>query len=166
MSLSYGYSYLTSYGWTGTGNGLRNGAIAKPLAIPPKKNLNGLGKDRDEAFPFWDQCVLLGWFLPARRAYLDAPSLFTAASKAITIKLASDDEDADETEVSRFHRPLHPVSTQLTLGHRIHLRTRTPDPCPSGGPRPASSPTDAPSMARPPPHQAIPHRASTPTSPA
>lgn len=59
MSPSYGYSYLTSYGWTGTGTGLRKGAIERPLAIPPKKNLSGLGKDRDEAFPFWDQCVLL-----------------------------------------------------------------------------------------------------------
>lgn len=54
---SYGHAYLTSYGWTGTGAGLRKGAIAKPLAIPPKKNLSGLGKDRDEAFPFWDQYV-------------------------------------------------------------------------------------------------------------
>ncbi|KAG6377078.1 ATP synthase regulation protein NCA2-domain-containing protein [Boletus reticuloceps] len=76
---SYGYAYLTSYGWTGTGTGLRKGAIAKPLAIPPKKNLSGLGKDRDEAFPFWDH-------------------LFAAASKAITIKVSSDDEDADESK--------------------------------------------------------------------
>ena len=58
MSSSYGYGYLTSYGWTGTGTGLRKGAIDRPLAIPPKKNLCGLGKDRDEAFPFWDQSVL------------------------------------------------------------------------------------------------------------
>lgn len=57
MSESYGYAYLTSYGWTGSGTGLRNGAIDKPLTIPPKKNLSGLGKDRDEAFPFWDQSV-------------------------------------------------------------------------------------------------------------
>ncbi|KAF8842131.1 hypothetical protein BDN67DRAFT_948116 [Paxillus ammoniavirescens] len=74
---SYGHAYLTSYGWAGTGTGLRRGAIDKPLAVPPKKNLAGLGKDRDEAFPFWDH-------------------LFTAASKAITIKVSSDDEDADE----------------------------------------------------------------------
>ncbi|KAH0832045.1 ATP synthase regulation protein NCA2-domain-containing protein [Lanmaoa asiatica] len=79
MSQSYGHAYLTSYGWTGTGTGLRKGAINKPLAIPPKKNLSGLGKDRDEAFPFWDH-------------------LFTAASKAITIKVSSDDEVVDDTE--------------------------------------------------------------------
>lgn len=59
MSESYGHAYLTSYGWSGLGTGLRNGAIDRPLAIPPKKNLSGLGKDRDDAFPFWDQCVPL-----------------------------------------------------------------------------------------------------------
>ena len=95
MSPSYGYSYLTSYGWTGTGTGLRKGAIERPLAIPPKKNLSGLGKDRDEAFPFWDQCVL---YTRARvQAFHDHRSLFAAASKAITIKVSSDDEDADDT---------------------------------------------------------------------
>ncbi|KAI6030732.1 hypothetical protein F5J12DRAFT_802520 [Pisolithus orientalis] len=73
-----GYTYLTSYGWTGKGNGLRKGAIEKPIAIPQKRSLAGVGKDRDEAFPFWDH-------------------LFTAASKAITIKVASDDDD-DENE--------------------------------------------------------------------
>ncbi|KAI6114215.1 hypothetical protein F5141DRAFT_1291029 [Pisolithus sp. B1] len=49
-----GYTYLTSYGWSGKGTGLRNGAIEKPVAIPQKRNLAGVGKDRDEAFPFWD----------------------------------------------------------------------------------------------------------------
>jgi len=50
-----GHSYLLSKGWTGKGTGLRHGAIARPLAIPQKRTLAGLGKDRDEAFPFWDQ---------------------------------------------------------------------------------------------------------------
>ncbi|KAF8555703.1 hypothetical protein OG21DRAFT_1496065 [Imleria badia] len=81
MSPTYGHAYLTSYGWTGTGTGLRKGAIERPLAIPPKKNLSGLGKDRDEAFPFWDH-------------------LFAAASKAITIKVSSDDEDTDSEDPS------------------------------------------------------------------
>ncbi len=49
-----GHSYLVNQGWR-AGKGLREGAIAKPLTIPQKKNLAGLGKDRDEAFPFWDQ---------------------------------------------------------------------------------------------------------------
>jgi hypothetical protein len=53
------HSHLVSQGWTGSGTGLRQGAISRPLAIPQKKTLAGLGKDRDEAFPFWDQCVPL-----------------------------------------------------------------------------------------------------------
>jgi len=49
------HSHLLSQGWTGKGTGLRQGAIAKPIAFHHKKNLAGLGKDRDDAFPFWDQ---------------------------------------------------------------------------------------------------------------
>jgi len=52
-------TYLTSYGWEGKGKGLRDGAMSRPLAIPQKRTLAGLGKDRDEAFPFWDQSVFL-----------------------------------------------------------------------------------------------------------
>lgn len=52
-----GHSFLVAQGWGGKGTGLRQGAISRPLAIPQKKTLAGLGKDRDEAFPFWDQCV-------------------------------------------------------------------------------------------------------------
>jgi nucleolar protein TMA23 len=69
-----GHGYLTSYGWSGKGTGLRTGAIDRPLAIPKKRNLAGVGKDRDEAFPFWDH-------------------LYSAATKAITIKIADDDDD-------------------------------------------------------------------------
>ncbi|KAJ8595267.1 hypothetical protein M405DRAFT_381512 [Rhizopogon salebrosus TDB-379] len=72
-----GHSYLASYGWSGKGTGLRSGAIDKPLAIPPKRNLSGVGKDRDEAFPFWDH-------------------LYSAATKAITIKIVDDDDDDEE----------------------------------------------------------------------
>ena len=50
-----GHSYLVAQGWSGNGSGLRQGAISRPLAISQKKTLSGLGKDRDEAFPFWDQ---------------------------------------------------------------------------------------------------------------
>jgi hypothetical protein len=52
-----GHSYLVSQGWGGKGTGLRPGAISRAIAIPKKKNLAGVGKDRDEAFPFWDQSV-------------------------------------------------------------------------------------------------------------
>ncbi|KAF8895364.1 hypothetical protein BD779DRAFT_1499060 [Infundibulicybe gibba] len=68
-----GHSYLVAQGWSGKGTGLRQGAISRPLAIPQKKTLAGLGKDRDEAFPFWDH-------------------LFSAASKAIQLKIQSDDD--------------------------------------------------------------------------
>ncbi|KAI6106336.1 hypothetical protein EDD16DRAFT_1524025 [Pisolithus croceorrhizus] len=88
-----GYTYLTSYGWTGKGTGLRNGAIEKPVAIPQKRNLAGVGKDRDEAFPFWDH-------------------LFAAASKAITIKVASDDDDENENDED-LHR-IEPLNIKRT----------------------------------------------------
>ncbi|KAG6891670.1 hypothetical protein C0992_012719 [Termitomyces sp. T32_za158] len=75
-----GHNFLVSQGWSGRGTGLRQGAISRPIAIPQKRNLAGLGKDRDEAFPFWDH-------------------LFTAASKSIQLKLASDDESDEETSL-------------------------------------------------------------------
>ncbi|KIM89136.1 hypothetical protein PILCRDRAFT_813044 [Piloderma croceum F 1598] len=76
-----GHSYLVAQGWSGKGTGLRQGAISRPLAIPQKKTLSGLGKDRDEAFPFWDH-------------------LFTAAASTIKIKVTSDDEDSDNSQSS------------------------------------------------------------------
>jgi hypothetical protein len=51
------HSYLVAQGWSGKGSGLRQGAISRPLAIPQKRTLAGIGKDREDAFPFWDQCV-------------------------------------------------------------------------------------------------------------
>ncbi|KAJ2919165.1 hypothetical protein MD484_g1244, partial [Candolleomyces efflorescens] len=62
-------------GWGGKGTGLRQGAISKPITIAQKKNLAGLGKDRDEAFPFWDH-------------------LFSAAASAIKVKLDDSDDEA------------------------------------------------------------------------
>jgi len=50
-----GHAFLVNQGWSGTGTGLREGAISRPIAASQKKNLSGIGKDRDEAFPFWDQ---------------------------------------------------------------------------------------------------------------
>jgi hypothetical protein len=50
-----GHAYLVSQGWKGKGNGLRHDAINRPVIIAQKKTLAGIGKDRDEAFPFWDQ---------------------------------------------------------------------------------------------------------------
>lgn len=36
---------------------LKNGHATRPLAVVQKKTLSGIGKDRDEAVPFWDQYV-------------------------------------------------------------------------------------------------------------
>jgi len=49
------HSYLVGQGWQGTGEALREGAINRPVVIAQKKSLAGVGKDRDEAYPFWDQ---------------------------------------------------------------------------------------------------------------
>lgn len=49
------HEYLVSQGWQGKGTSLRQGSISRPLLIPQKRTLAGVGKDRDEAFPFWDQ---------------------------------------------------------------------------------------------------------------
>ncbi|KAK2465263.1 hypothetical protein APHAL10511_002617 [Amanita phalloides] len=78
-----GHSYLVAQGWSGKGNGLREGSIARPLAIPQKRTLAGVGKDRDEAFPFWDH-------------------LFSAAAKSIQLKVYnSDSEDEKSSDASR-----------------------------------------------------------------
>jgi len=50
-----GHAFLVNQGWSGTGTALRKGAISRPVTAPQKRNLAGIGKDRDEAFPFWDQ---------------------------------------------------------------------------------------------------------------
>ncbi|KAF8272199.1 hypothetical protein EI94DRAFT_1796338 [Lactarius quietus] len=72
-----GHAFLVNQGWSGAGNGLRKGSISRPISIPQKRNLAGIGKDRDEAFPFWDH-------------------LFTVAASAIQIEcFSSDDEDGD-----------------------------------------------------------------------
>ncbi|KZT18438.1 hypothetical protein NEOLEDRAFT_1173578 [Neolentinus lepideus HHB14362 ss-1] len=77
-----GHAYLSSQGWPGTGSGLREGAVSRPVIIIQKKTLAGIGKDRDEAFPFWDH-------------------LYSAAAKAIKLKVAdSDEEDSADTEQS------------------------------------------------------------------
>ena len=49
------HSYLVGQGWQGTGKALRDGGISRPVVIAQKKSLAGGGKDRDEAYPFWDQ---------------------------------------------------------------------------------------------------------------
>ncbi|TFY66429.1 hypothetical protein EVG20_g4661 [Dentipellis fragilis] len=112
-----GHSYLVSQGWSGTGTGLRTGSISQPLAIPQKKNLAGLGKDRDEAFPFWDH-------------------LFTAAASAIKLKVADSDSDGDSEDTTRNTTAAPDLSRTSTgilsnrrpvLGTPVTSGTCTPD---------------------------------------
>lgn len=49
------HAHLTRQGWKGKGHAVREGHLSRPLAVKVKNNLNGLGKDRDDAFP----CALL-----------------------------------------------------------------------------------------------------------
>ncbi|KAI5454166.1 hypothetical protein NCC49_004231 [Naganishia albida] len=46
--------YLTAQGWKGKGTALKQGHMTRPIAVVQKKTLSGVGKDRDEAVPFWD----------------------------------------------------------------------------------------------------------------
>jgi len=71
-----GHAFLLSQGWSGTGEGLRKGAISRPITAPQKKNLAGIGKDRADTFPFWDH-------------------VFTVAASAIQIECFSSDDDDD-----------------------------------------------------------------------
>ncbi|KAJ7600799.1 hypothetical protein C8J56DRAFT_1010544 [Mycena floridula] len=105
------HSYLVAQGWTGKGKGLREGAITRPIAVSQKKTLAGLGKDRDEAFPFWDH-------------------LFAAAAKSIQIKI-SDDSDNTEPEGS--------VLKRTTTGILSNRRPAVGTPATSGSSTPDST---------------------------
>ncbi|KDR82761.1 hypothetical protein GALMADRAFT_220751 [Galerina marginata CBS 339.88] len=118
-----GHSYLVAQGWAGKGTGLRHGAISRPLAVPQKKNLAGLGKDRDEAFPFWDH-------------------LFTAAAKSIQVKCLSDDEEEDNGASSSNDVSLKRTATGILSNRRpidgtpAHSGTATPCDVESGSQTP------------------------------
>jgi len=89
-----------SQGWSGAGTALRAGAISKPLAIPQKKNLAGLGKDRDDAFPFWDH-------------------VFSAAAKSIKLRVLTDDEsDSEKTDNADTAITLKRTSTGILSSRR------------------------------------------------
>lgn len=89
-----GHSYLVAQGWAGKGSGLREGAISRPLAIPQKRTLAGVGKDRDDAFPFWDQ-LRSPLILQCSESNHAVQSLFSAAAKSIQLKVYNSDEGSD-----------------------------------------------------------------------
>ncbi|KAI5116484.1 hypothetical protein M0805_009053 [Coniferiporia weirii] len=117
-----GHSYLVAQGWSGKGSGLRQGGIARPLAIPQKRTLAGLGKDRDEAFPFWDH-------------------LFSVAAKTIQVKIHKDgDDDSSNTDADT---PSLPALTRTSTGL---LSNKRPLTCTSVSLGETSSSADAPRM--------------------
>jgi len=115
-----GHAHLISQGWQGKGSGLRHGAINRPVVVTQKKTLSGVGKDRDEAFPFWDH-------------------VFEAAASAIKVKVYndSDTEDTDDmTPTITFQR----TSTGIISNRRpvsgtpaTHSGTATPSPSDASG---------------------------------
>lgn len=79
-----GHEYLAKRGWKGKGTALRSGGIAKPLAVTQKRTLSGLGKDRDEAFPFWEH-------------------VYNTSIGAIKIKLHDSDTSSDDEDAVRLY---------------------------------------------------------------
>jgi len=73
------HEYLAKRGWKGKGTALRSGGIAKPINVTQKRTLSGLGKDRDEAFPFWEH-------------------VYDASISAVNIKVHDSDTDSEGEE--------------------------------------------------------------------
>jgi hypothetical protein len=46
-------AYLISQGWEGGSKGLRENSRSKPITVIKKSNQSGIGRDRDEAIPWW-----------------------------------------------------------------------------------------------------------------
>uniref|UniRef100_D8PX46 G-patch domain-containing protein n=1 Tax=Schizophyllum commune (strain H4-8 / FGSC 9210) TaxID=578458 RepID=D8PX46_SCHCM len=89
------HEYLSSQGWSGHGNGLRHGAISRPIIIAQKKNNKGLGKERDDGFQFWNH-------------------VFDAAVKTINIKIADSDDESDDK--SSNDTPALPAFNRTSTG--------------------------------------------------
>ncbi|EPQ54459.1 hypothetical protein GLOTRDRAFT_93964 [Gloeophyllum trabeum ATCC 11539] len=116
-----GHAYLSSQGWAGKGSGLREGAISRPVIIAQKKTMAGVGRDRDEAFPFWDH-------------------LYSAAAKAIKLKVAnSDEEDSADMEPSTSVVSFARTRTGIISNRRPVDGT----PAASGTATPDSAPSDS-----------------------
>ncbi|KAH8114383.1 hypothetical protein DFH11DRAFT_210965 [Phellopilus nigrolimitatus] len=120
-----GHSYLVAQGWSGKGSGLRNGAISRPLAIPQKRTLAGLGKDRDEAFPFWDH-------------------VFSVAAKTIQVKIHKDDDDSSGSDADSA--PPLPTLTRTSTGLLSNKRPVVGTPASSGGSTPCADSSNVPRM--------------------
>ncbi|KAI0643171.1 hypothetical protein C8Q79DRAFT_981927 [Trametes meyenii] len=117
-----GHGHLVKQGWSGKGTGLRHGAIAKPITVVQKKTLAGIGKDRDEAFPFWDH-------------------VFQAAAVSIQLKLHKDSDEesnADSDSGSGSQTPALDLK-RTTTGIISNRRPLSGTPALSGATTPADS---------------------------
>ncbi|KAI0822009.1 hypothetical protein BC628DRAFT_1391941 [Trametes gibbosa] len=120
-----GHSHLIKQGWSGKGTGLRNGAIAKPITVTQKKTLAGIGKDRDEAFPFWDH-------------------VFHAAAVSIQLKLHkdTDDESSGKSDDEGGQIPALELK-RTTTGILSNRRPISGTPALSGATTPSDSQTSS-----------------------
>ncbi|KAF8339970.1 uncharacterized protein EI90DRAFT_2907160 [Cantharellus anzutake] len=91
------HNYLAQRGWKGKGTGLRPGGISKPITVVQKKTLAGVGKDRDEAFPFWEH-------------------VFDASMKSVNIRIPSDTDSDSEAEGKKDTRSAAPVFQRTSTG--------------------------------------------------
>ncbi|CEH13577.1 PROTEIN TMA23 [Ceraceosorus bombacis] len=91
-------TYMQSQGWAGQGNplGLNGSGLKKPLAIPQKRGLKGIGKDRDRANEWWD-------------------CLFEASAKALALPSAASSLQTTTAPSSSF------TSTSTTSAARLSL---------------------------------------------
>ncbi|KAI0352641.1 hypothetical protein OH77DRAFT_1428362 [Trametes cingulata] len=115
------HHHLVKQGWSGKGTGLRNGAIAKPITVKQKKTLAGIGKDRDEAFPFWDH-------------------VFQAAAVSIQLKLHKDSDEESNSESDREGSQTPAVELKRTAtGIISNRRPLSGTPALSGATTPSDS---------------------------
>jgi hypothetical protein len=102
-----GQTHLVKQGWKGAGHPLKAGGRSRPIIIAQKKTLGGIGKDRDESFAFWDQCVI---FIHLLQCDLISPSLYDIAAKSIKFKIPSEDQESNSDQDESNPAPVSPYS--------------------------------------------------------
>ncbi|ORX37064.1 hypothetical protein BD324DRAFT_624651 [Kockovaella imperatae] len=74
-------AHLSKQGWKGKGSALKQGHSTRPLAVVKKKTLSGIGKDRDEAIPFWDH-IFAATAASLQSSIASSPAASTSTSPA------------------------------------------------------------------------------------
>ncbi|KZS96057.1 hypothetical protein SISNIDRAFT_451740 [Sistotremastrum niveocremeum HHB9708] len=114
-----GHAFLTAQGWQGKGQGLRQGAIHRPIAAPLKSTKSGVGKDKVEAFAFWEHA-------------------YTVAASSIKISIDGNESDQDSGDsTTPSLAPLNKTTTGILSNRRPVLST----PTDSGATTPVELPT-------------------------